>query len=344
MTRQASAKRPTIYDIASRAGASPAAVSMVLNGSWERHRISVEMARRVEQTAQLLGYRVNKQAQGLRLSRSGLAGMLIPHHRNRFFAGLAECFEAAARSMGLCPVVVSTQRDDEIEARFVRTLLDQRVEFLFLAGIQEPLPLNLACREAGVPCINLDLPGSEAPSVVTDNRGGARALTEVLIKQAGSAAAGQLLFLGGIAGEFATEERVHGFLDGLSALGQTSLACRILRCGYHPHAAKAALEAEITRPGLAPSGIFVNSITAFEGLLLFRSNAPDLLPLETPIGCFDWDPFAAHVPGNVTMMRQDVDAIIAAALVLLKEQGERPARQIVIPATFAGTFEEYPGS
>jgi hypothetical protein len=43
------------------------------------------------------------------------------------------------------------------------------------------------------------------------------------------------------------------------------------------------------------------------------------------------------------MMRQDVDGIIAAAFVLLKEEGELPARQIVIPATFAGTFEEEAG-
>ena len=51
------------------------------------------------------------KARGLRLSRSGLAGMIVPHYRNRFFAGLAEAFEAEARSRGLCPVVVSTERD-----------------------------------------------------------------------------------------------------------------------------------------------------------------------------------------------------------------------------------------
>ncbi|WP_247880695.1 hypothetical protein [Brucella intermedia] len=109
----------------------------------------------------------------MRLSRSGLAGMILPHYRNRFFAGLAESFEAKVRERGLCPVVVSTQRDEVTEAKVTETLLAQRIEFLFITGVREPQPLNALCRAAGVQRINVDLPGQDAPSVVSDNRGGA---------------------------------------------------------------------------------------------------------------------------------------------------------------------------
>jgi LacI family fructose operon transcriptional repressor len=333
MHAKAEKRRPTIYDIARDAGVSPASVSLVLNGQWARQRISPEMAERVEETARRLGYRVNRQARGLRLSRSGLAGMLIPHYRNRFFAGLAECFEEQARSLGLCPIVVSTQRSEDTQSRFVRTLLDQRVEFLFFAGMNDPARLNLACRDAETPCINLDIPGREAPSVVTNNRDAARQLTSNLIRQ-GGVQADRLLFLGGIEGEFATEERILGFRDATSEAVPDNHADRILRCGYSPESTMTALTRVIPSPETTPSGVFVNSITALEGLLQFRSARPDLLPLAVPIGCFDWDPFAAHLPGNVTMMRQDVDQMILAAFQLLTEAHIERNRVIVVPAAF----------
>ena len=94
-------RKVTIYDIAVATDLSPTAVSLVLNGSWQRHRIHKETASRVLDCAERLGYAVNLKARGLRLSKSGLAGMILPHYRNRFFAGLAEEFEATARTRDL---------------------------------------------------------------------------------------------------------------------------------------------------------------------------------------------------------------------------------------------------
>ena len=117
MARSPSGRRSTIYDIAAATKASPSTVSLVLNGSWTRYRIKEDTAKRVLKAAQDLGYAVNMKARGLRLSRSGLAGMIIPHYRNRFFAGLAEAFETDTRQRGLCPIVVSTQRLQPLATR-----------------------------------------------------------------------------------------------------------------------------------------------------------------------------------------------------------------------------------
>src|SRR6266851_555012 len=134
MTRNERRRRSTIYDIATAAEASVSTVSLVLNGNWSRYRIKEDTAQRVLTIANQLGYNVNLKARGLRLSKSGLAGMILPHYRNRFFADLAEAFEVEARKRDLCPIVVSTQRDAEVESKVVSTLLAQRVEFLFIAG------------------------------------------------------------------------------------------------------------------------------------------------------------------------------------------------------------------
>ena len=174
-------RKSTIYDIATSTGTSPATVSMVLNGTWQRYRISEATATRILDAARTLGYNVNMKARGLRLARSGLAGMIMPHYRNRFFAGLSETFEAGARARGFCPMVVSTQRNPETEREVVERLLSHQVEFLFIVGVANPEPLNELCRAANIPCVNIDLPGANAPSVVTDNQGGARMLTDILL-------------------------------------------------------------------------------------------------------------------------------------------------------------------
>jgi LacI family fructose operon transcriptional repressor len=338
MSRGARERKTTIYDIARAAGASPATVSMVLNGSWTSYRISKETADRILECSRALGYKVNLKARALRLSRSGLAGMIIPHYRNRFFAGLAENFETEARRRGLCPVVVSMQRDEEIARNVTETLLAQQVEFLFTAGVGDPDALNALCRQADIPSVNIDLPGRDAPSVVSDNRGGARALTLALVDRIVSrdGSLGDLLFLGGIRGEFATEGRLAGFEAALRERGIRCDPELIDCCGYLPAAARQSLTKSLSSRGRMPDGLFINSITAFEGFTQFVGDFPREVSSSFSVGCFDWDPFAAHLPFDVMMMRQDVESIIANAFALVDAPASAPYDMIVVPPAFAG--------
>ena len=83
-----SRQKITIYDIAKKAGASPSAVSAALNGDWKQRRLKQETVERIKQVACDEGYSANLQARGLRKAESGLAGMVLPDHENRFFAEL----------------------------------------------------------------------------------------------------------------------------------------------------------------------------------------------------------------------------------------------------------------
>lgn len=330
---RAGGRKTTIYDVAAAANASAATVSLVLNGSWARYRIKKDTAHRITEAARRLGYHANLAARGLRLSRSGLAGMILPHYRNRFFADLAEAFEAEARCRNLCPIVVSTQRDETVELNVTRTLLAQRVEFLFIAGVPRPDPLDRLCAAAGVPCVNVDLPGSGAPSVVSDNLGGARRLTDILIekvaRRGGSPEA--LLYLGGVAGEYATDNRVAGFTEALRAHGITLGPDGLALCGYPPASARDALDAYVARRGRLPAGLFVNSIAAFEGAIEFASGLPASTLAGCVAGCFDWDPFAACLPLDVTMMRQDVETMMQHAFKALAPTQQEARPLVMVP-------------
>lgn len=345
MARLTKGRKTTIYDIAVAAHASPATVSLVLNDSWQRYRIKQETATRILNCAERLGYAVNLKARGLRLSRSGLAGMILPHYRNRFFAGLAEAFQAEVRRRGLCPIVVSTHRHPANELKVTETLLAQQVEFLFIAGARNPDLLNDRCRAAGVRCVNIDLPGSGAPSVISDNRGGAKDLTDVMLEKliARRADATDLFFFGGLADDDATRNRVLGFTDALAARDLIVEPHMIDCCGYQPSHAAQSLANRYAQLGRLPLGLFVNGVTALEGALRFTSKLSAAELQSVVVGAYDWDPFAAYLPFDVTMVRQNVEVMVAEGFTLIDNFEANQHALIVVPTSF-GKMGELDGA
>jgi len=334
-------RRTTIYDVASAAEVSPTTVSLVLSGVWKKYRIKSGTALAVIDWAQRLGYAANLNARGLRLSRSGLAGMILPHHRNRFFAGLAEAFEEGARSRGLCPIVVSTHRNPDNELKVAETLLAQQVEFLFIAGVHDPAPLNTLCNAAHTRCVNVDLPGAGAPSVVSDNRRGARELTEVMLArlEARGADPSDVVFFGGVSDDDATRNRLAGFAEALECSGVVPREEMIACCGYAPRNAAAYISGLYAQLGRLPRGLFINGVTALEGALRALSPLPRSQLDALVFGCFDWDPFAAQLPFDVIMVRQDVEAMIGEAFVLIDRPPSTECPLILVPTRLAGSTE-----
>ena len=328
MTRAKPGGRTTIRDIARAAGTSTSTVSFVLNGSWQHHRIKEATAQHILALAKHLDYQPNQRARGLRMQRSSLAGMIVPHHRNRFFAGLIESFESEARRRSLVPIVVSTQRDHDIEEQVTATLVGQQVELLVIAGVRHPEPLNQLCRSRGVRCVNVDLPGADTFSVVTDNVVGARNLTRMLLKDIPQS--GRVIFLGGREEEYATDQRVEGFLSVCREHSRTVEPGDILRCGYSPLASKAALEALYSDGGTPPAALLVNSITAFEGFAMFWQAYPERVR-HARLACFDWDPFAACLPLDTIMLRQDMEKMIQTCFEWFDDGAERAGEVVIIP-------------
>ncbi len=157
-----------------------------------------------------------------------------------------------------------------------------------------------------------------APSVVSDNRGGARDLARLLLNRCDAAfgPTDPRLFIGGRATDHNTAARIDGFLDAHSELGIDVPESLALACGYAGEKAQAALEAF---EGPLPSGIFVNSTITLEGVIRWLTARGRLIDGSIRFGCFGWDPFAALLPGNVGMVQQDVGAMLDRIFDLLDE-------------------------
>jgi len=316
-------RKATIYDIARLSGASPSTVSAALGGKWKARRISESTVNTIRLIAEQQGYSPNLQARGLRQARSGLVGMIIAFHDNRFFSSLSQNFEAQARQRGLVPVIASSLRDPVEELRILETLISYAVDFVFIAGATDPDAITATCKAANMRHVFVDLPGSGAPSVTSDNYGGAAALTRVLLT--GLPQGARPHFIGGCASDQATSRRIAAFRAETQAAGFSLSDDQIITCGYAPGSARRAVAALMDRCDGLPEALFINSLTVLEGLLGHFTTLPDTATEHTRFGCYDYDPFAAFLRFPVHMVRQNAAELIVKAYDLI----DKPSRQVV---------------
>ncbi|EEQ92957.1 LacI family DNA-binding transcriptional regulator [Brucella intermedia] len=324
-------RKVTIYDISERAGVSPSTVASVMNGSWENRRINKATADRVRVIARELGYTTNLQARGLRISNSGLIGMILPMLDNRYFSSMAASFEAVARSRNLVPVVASTLRDPQQERSTVETLIAHNIDALLIAGATDPDSVAELCEKAHLKHINVDLPGKHGASVISDNYDGARQLTRQIASRRSHRTENSFYFIGGVDSDHNTRARVRGYKDELAALNLPVRGGTITTNGYDPENAASAIRAVYGELNGLPEALFVNSTSPFEGIVSFLKTLPVDEVRECSIGCFDWDPFIEVLHFPVVMARQNVQAMIERAFELLDEPAQTTDQPEMIP-------------
>ncbi|MFE1947120.1 LacI family DNA-binding transcriptional regulator [Streptomyces massasporeus] len=172
-------KRPTLADVASRAGVSTALVSIVMRGAKGAGEATRE---RVLQAAREIGYRPDARARLLRSHRSHLLGVQFGL-QHPFHSDLVEGIYAAAEPAGY-QIALSAVAAGRGEQRAVETLLDDRCEALILLGPQAPAA-RLAELAGHLPVVSVarrlrpSVPGLEVVRTADDE--GARQAVDHLV-------------------------------------------------------------------------------------------------------------------------------------------------------------------
>jgi len=120
---------PTMRDVARLANVSVQTVSLVVNGKAE---ITEETRERVQSAIDQLGYHPHAAAQSLRSGRTGNIGLLVPDIQNPHFWGYVQGVEEVALRNNYSLFLTATNLDPIIEARAMRSLMQQRVDGLIL--------------------------------------------------------------------------------------------------------------------------------------------------------------------------------------------------------------------
>lgn len=118
-------RRPTIIDVAERAGVSKSTAARALAGAAN---ITDETRDKVLKAAALTGYERNHLAVGMRSGRSGMLGLVIPDITNPFWAEVARGAQDRAAESGSSVLVFSSDWDVEKEAAHLQTLRRARVD------------------------------------------------------------------------------------------------------------------------------------------------------------------------------------------------------------------------
>lgn len=173
-------RRPTLAEVARRAGVSSATVSRTLNGIRD---VDPELQTRVLDAATELGYRVNLLGRALRQQRTATVGLMVPDLENPFFSGLAQHLARAFVEPGIDLMVASADSSLETEERGIRSFVGRQVDALVVIPVHEvDSGPNIDLAASAVATVQLDrrVPGTAAHFVGVDNRRGMRLVHEHL--------------------------------------------------------------------------------------------------------------------------------------------------------------------
>ena len=164
--------KPTIYDVAEKAGVSIATVSKVVNNTG---RISEKTRKRVTEIMQVLDYQPSSVAAALTGKKTYTVGVLIPDIANPFFAEVARELENRARESGYTLILCSTDYKQQREREYLELFSKKQVDGVLVAIEPEEMDHFKKFSDRGVPSVMLSVNHLDASAsvVMTDNvRGG----------------------------------------------------------------------------------------------------------------------------------------------------------------------------
>ncbi len=292
-------RRPTLEDVAERAGVSRALVSIVMRdvpGASEQTRA------RVRRAADEIGYRPDPRARRLRQHRTKLIGVTFTAGQE-FHADLVDGVYVAAEELGY-DVVLSGVTPHRDEPRALRTLIDDRCEGLVLIGPEMPAR-QLGDLAAKVPVVVVARRVRGVDAVRSDDVAGAALGMDHLLGLGHR----RIVYLDGGRAAGAAERR-RGYLRAVRAEGLPELTHP---GGLTEREGAAAASAMLESQAL-PSAVFAFNDRCALGVMdvLIRAGVP--VPQQVSVLGFDDSPLAGLAHIDLTTIRQDSAGLARAAV------------------------------
>lgn len=165
--------RPTMKDVAARAGVGLKTVSRVVNGE---PGVTPDTERRVQEAIDALGFRRNDSARVLRKGSTASIGLVLEDLADPFYGPLSRSVEEVARAHGALLINGSSAEDPDREQELVLALCARRVDGLVIIPAGDDHRYLEPEIKAGVATVFVDRPAGkiDADVVLSDSFGGAR--------------------------------------------------------------------------------------------------------------------------------------------------------------------------
>ena len=322
MTRIRANKRPSINDVAVRAGVSKSTVSHVINGT-----------RFVEETTKLhvleaikeLGYHPSQIARSLTTNRTQMIGVVVSDTSNNFFGELIRGIEMVLGSLNYGLIVCNTDEVLEREEHYINLLLSQNVDGIIAAATtQRWRAVELAeVKNEPIVFVDREFEGMDRPYVGADNVAGAYLGTSHLIE----CGYREIGILAGFQRLSSMRERLAGFKKALNDHRIFLPDDWVQMSPLSADAGRQATLALLSRTD-RPRALFVNNNFLNLGALQAIKELGLRCPEDVALVGFDDHPWASVSAPPLTVVRQPILEIGAiAARILLSMINDEPVTQ-----------------
>jgi LacI family gluconate utilization system Gnt-I transcriptional repressor len=144
--------RPTLSDVADRAGVGTITVSRALR---EPDRVSPELRERIDAAVLELGYVLNPNARALASVRADVIGVLIPSMTNNVFADVLRGIHDELGESALQVQFGNTHYSEREEERLLRVFLSQHPSALIVSGIDQSPATRRLLEQADCPVVQI---------------------------------------------------------------------------------------------------------------------------------------------------------------------------------------------
>ncbi|PJE95286.1 LacI family transcriptional regulator [Streptomyces carminius] len=322
-------KRPTMVDIARRAGVTKSAVSFALNG---RPGVSEATRARVLAIANELGWQPNSAARALSDGRAGAFGLVVDRPARSlgiepFFMQLVSGIQDELSGDGTSLLFTVAPDADAETATYRAWWAQRKVDGVFLVDLRVDDPRVGALEELRLPAVVIGAPVDcgGLPAVWSDDAVAVRTAVDHLADLGHRSIA----HVTGPAALRHTLIRTEAFDAATAERGVTALSEEADYSGERGFAATRALLAGAERPTAI---LYDNDVMAVSGL-----SAAQSLGLRVPgdVSLVAWDdsPLCELVHPGLTALRRDIAAYGAlAARQLYEAAAGRPVEHCLAPA------------
>lgn len=327
-TRGRAERRPSITDVAKRAGVSVGTVSNVLN---RPDQVTPTTRDRVQAAIDELQFVRNASARQLRAGTIQTVGAIVLDIANPFFTEVARGVEDRLAAEDYTLMLSSSDEDPERESRYLRLFEEHGVQGVMVTPSAGSIDALLAVRDRGVDVVLLDAtsPFDDISSVAVDDVRGAALAIEHLVALGHN----RIAFVNGPLSIRQCADRRAGVLQALHAAGLDPERALV-------EVTIGSLNADGGEEGIAqvldeadrPTAVFcVNDLAAL-GVLRGLRARDVAVPAEMAVVGYDDVTFASMLTVPLTSVRQPTHQLgWTAADLLLRQrtEGERFQHQRV---------------
>lgn len=296
-------KKISIKEVAKAAGVSTATVSNVFSG---RKPVNPDLAAKVRQVADNLGYSVNKAASLLRSGRNSVVSILVPDLSDPFFTSIVTEIEHLARDDGYEIIVGNSDDNVDAEASRLNALLAWEPAGVIVIPCTDEIPERLSQGKTP-PCVLVDrVANFGVVDTVTINN---KTAGEQAGKHLGNLGHRNVLIAASNMSIQPIRNRAKGVQQAIEAFGGS---VRTVELGSVPEVGASLLGEwfDIHEP---PTAIFATNDMTTLAVLRFLADRQVDLPAGMSVVGFDDYAWMAARRTKITAIRQPVEKIASAA-------------------------------